>query len=187
MTRVVEGVEDFLARQAERVEQRGDRQLALAVDADVDDVLGVELEVEPAAAIGDDPRGEEILAAGVGLAAVMVEQHARRAVHLADDDALGAVDDEGAVHGHERHVAHVDVLLLDIDDRLGLGLGIDLEGGQAQGDAHRRGIGQAALAALVGVVLGRLRAHSGRSRGARCRRNPGSGTPSASVFSRPET
>ena len=94
-----------------------------------------------------------ILAAGVGLAAVMVEQHARRAVHLADDDALGAVDDEGAVHGHERHVAHVDVLLLDIDDRLGLGLGIDLEGGQAQGDAHRRGIGEAALAALVGVVL----------------------------------
>ena len=96
---------------------------------------------------------KRILAAGVGLAAVMVEQHARRAVHLADDDALGAVDDEGAVHRHERHVAHVDVLLLDIDDRLGLGLGIDLEGGQAQRDAHRRGIGQAALAALVGVVL----------------------------------
>ena len=66
MTRVVEGVEDFLARQAERVQQRGDRQLALAVDADVDDVLGVELEVEPAAAIGDDPRGEEILAARRG-------------------------------------------------------------------------------------------------------------------------
>ena len=76
-----------------------------------------------------------------------------RAVHLADDDALGAVDDEGAVHRHERHVAHVDVLLLDIDHRLGLGLGIDLERGQAQGDAHRRGIGQAALAALVGVVF----------------------------------
>ena len=56
---VVEGVEDFLAGHAERVEQRGDRQLALAVDADVDDVLGVELEVEPAAAIGDDARGEE--------------------------------------------------------------------------------------------------------------------------------
>ena len=64
---------------------------------------------------------------GVGLAAVMVEQHARRTVHLADDDALGAVDDEGAVLRHERHVAHVDVLLLDIDDRLGLGVGIDLE------------------------------------------------------------
>ena len=153
---VVEFGEDVLARQAERVQQRGHRQLALAVDADVDDVLGVELEVEPAAAVRDDPRGEQILARGVGLAAVMVEQDARRAVHLADDDALGAVDDEGAVHGHERHVAHVHVLLLDIDDRLGLGVGVDLEAGQAQRDAHRRGIGQPALAALVGVVLGRL-------------------------------
>ena len=138
------------------MEQRGDRQLALAVDADVDDVLGVEFEVEPAAAVRDDPRGEQELAAGVGLAAVVVEQDARRAVHLADDHALGAVDDEGAVLRHERHVAHVNVLLLDIDDRLGFGLGIDLEGGQAQRDAHRRGIGQAALAALVGVVLGLL-------------------------------
>ena len=54
------------------MKQRRHRQLALAVDTDVDDVLGVELEVEPAAAVRDDPRGEEILAAGVGLAAVMV-------------------------------------------------------------------------------------------------------------------
>jgi hypothetical protein len=104
---VVEGVEDFLGRQAKRLQQRRDRQLALAVDADVDDVLGVEFEIEPAAAIGDDAGGEEIFAAGVGLAAVMIEQHARRTVHLADDDALGAVDDEGAVLRHERHVAHV--------------------------------------------------------------------------------
>ena len=92
----------------------------------------------------------------MGLAAVVVEEDARRTVHLADDHALGAVDDERAVLRHERHVAHVDVLLLDIDDRLGLGLRIDLEGGQAQGDAHRRGVGEAALAALVGVVLRRL-------------------------------
>ena len=56
---VVEGVEDLLARHVERVQQRRHRQLALAVDADVDDVLGVELEVEPRAAIGDDARGEE--------------------------------------------------------------------------------------------------------------------------------
>ena len=136
------------------MEQRRHRQLALAIDADVDDVLGVEFEVEPRAAIRNDARGEEILARRVGLAAVMVEQDARRTVHLADDDALGAVDDEGAVARHQGHVAHVDVLLLDIDDRLGLGVGIDFEGGEAQRDAHRRGIGQPALAALVGVILG---------------------------------
>ena len=136
------------------MQQRGHRQLALAVDADVDDVLGVELEVEPRAAIGDDPRGEEIFARGVGLAAVMVEEHARRAVHLADDHALGAVDDERAVLRHQRHVAHVDVLLLDIQNGAGFRIGIDLEHDQAQRHAHRRRIGHAALAALVGVVFG---------------------------------
>ena len=152
----IEFVEDFLAVVVQRVQQRRDRQLALAVDTDVDDVLGVEFEVEPAAAIRDDPGGEQELAARVRLAAVVVEEHARRAVHLADDDALGAVDDEGAVARHQRHVAHVDVLLLDIEHGPRLGIGVDLEDDQAQRDAHRRGVGHAALAALVGVVLGVL-------------------------------
>src|SRR6185437_8864233 len=148
----VEGVEDFLARHPQGMKQRRHRQLAL--DADVDDVLGVELEVEPASAVGNYARCEQELAAGVGLAAVVVEQNARRAVHLAHDHAFGAVYDEGAVQRHERHVAHVNVLLLDIDDRLGFGLGIDLERRQAQGDAHRGRVGESALAALVNVVLG---------------------------------
>src|SRR5690606_16073221 len=150
---VVEVVEDFLAVEAERVEQRGHRQLALAVDADVDDVLGVELEVEPRATVRDHAGGEEELARRVGLAAVVIEQHTRRTVHLADDYAFGAVDDEGAVLGHERHVAHVDVLLLDIEHGAGLGLGVDLEHDQAQRDLHRRRVGDAALAAFGRVVL----------------------------------
>ncbi len=86
------------------------------------DVLGVELEVEPGAAVGNDPRRIQQLAGGVGLALVVVEEHTGRAVQLGDDDPLGAVDDEGAVVGHERHVAHVDVLLLDILDGLGGGI-----------------------------------------------------------------
>ncbi len=84
----------------------------------------------------------------------MIEQDARRAVHLADDHALGAVDDERAVPRHQGHVAHVDVLLLDIEDRAGLGIGIDLEHDQAERHAHRRRVGHAALAAFLGVVLG---------------------------------
>src|SRR3546814_1573225 len=88
-------------------------------------VLGIEREVEPLAAIGNHAGGVEILARRMGLALVVVEKHARAAVHLADDDALGAVVDEGALVGHERHVAHVDILLLDIEHRLGLGVGID--------------------------------------------------------------
>ena len=50
------------------------------------------------------------------LAAVVLEEHAGRAVELRDDDALGAVDDERAVVGHERNLAHVDLLLLHFLD-----------------------------------------------------------------------
>ena len=40
--------------------------------------------------------------------------HARGADELGDDDALGAVDDEGALVGHHGEVAHEDELLLDL-------------------------------------------------------------------------
>ena len=153
---LVEGVEDLLAVHAEREQQRRHRNLAAPVDARMHDVLGVELDVEPGAAIGNDARREQELARRMGLALVVVEEHAGRAVHLRDDDALGAVDDEGAVVGHERNVAHVDILLLDVLDRLGAGLLVDIEHDQAQRHLERRRIGHAALAALVDVVLRRL-------------------------------
>src|SRR3546814_18322006 len=43
------------------------------------------------------------------------------------------------------------------DLRTGFRIGIDPEHDQPQRDAHRRGIGDAALAAFVGVELGRLK------------------------------
>ena len=92
----------------------------------------------------------------MALALVVIEEHARRTVHLRDDDALGAVDDEGAVRRHEGHVAHVDVLLLDVLDRLGAGVRIDIEHDQAQRDLERRGEGHAALAAFVHVIFRRF-------------------------------
>ena len=150
---LVERVEDFLAAHAERVEQRGDRNFPAAVDARVHDVLGVELDVEPGAAIGDDTGGEQKLARRMGLALVVIEEHAGRAVHLRDDHALGAVDDEGAVVGHERNVAHVDILLLDVLHRLGAGFLVDIEHDQPQRHLERSRVGHAALAALVDVVF----------------------------------
>ena len=150
---VVEGGQDLFLVHAQGIEEGGGRQLAAAVDADEDDVLGVELEVEPRAAVGDDAGGEQQLARGVGLALVVVEEDARRTVHLGDDDALGAVDDEGALVGHERDVAHVDVLLLDVLDGAGAGFLVGFEHDQAQLDLQRRGIGHVALDAFLDVVL----------------------------------
>ncbi len=148
---VVEGAEDLLAVHAQRIEQRRRRQLALAVDADEQNVLGVELEIEPRAAIGDDAGGEQQLAARMGLALVVVEEHAGRTVHLRDDDALGAVDDERALVRHQRNVAEIDVLLLDVLDRFRAGFLIRFEHDEAQLHLQRRGVGHVALLAFLDV------------------------------------
>jgi hypothetical protein len=66
---------------------------------------------------------------------------------LRHDDALGAVDDEGALVGHEREVAHEDRLGLDLAGHVVHELGVDVQ---------RRGVGLAALLALVDRVLGLL-------------------------------
>ena len=99
--------------EAERLEQHGDRLLALAVDAHVHDVALVDLELEPRAAARDH-LGVDDLLLGRGLVGVDAEVHARRTHELRDDDALGAVDDEGAAVGHHREVPHEDRLLLDL-------------------------------------------------------------------------
>ncbi len=166
---LVERRQDLLVVETQRIKQRRHRQLAAPVDANVDDVLGVELEVEPRAAVGNDAGSEQELARRVRAAAVVIEEHARRAVHLGDDDALGAVDDERAVERHERHVAHVDVLLLDVLDRLRAGLLVDIEHDETQLDLERRRVGHVALHALVDVVLRRLElvAHELERRAAR--------------------
>jgi hypothetical protein len=153
---LIEGRQNFLAVEAQRIKQRGHRDLAAPVDARIDDILGVKLNVEPRAAIWNDAGSEQKLARGMALAFVVIEEHARAAMHLRDDDPLGAVDDEGAVDGHERHVAHVDILLLDVLYGLGLRLGIDVEHDEAQRHLERRGKGHAALAALVDIVFRRF-------------------------------
>src|SRR5690606_33424381 len=76
---LVEVVEQRLGVVAERAQEHGGRQLAAPVDADVEDVLAVELEVDPRAAVRDDARREDLLLPA-GLAAAGVEEDARAAV-----------------------------------------------------------------------------------------------------------
>jgi len=100
------------------------------------------LELEPGAAVGDDLRVGQVAARRRVLLAREVD--AGRAHQLGDDDALGAVDDEGAGGRHEREVAHEQLLLLHLarllDDEL-------------DADAQGRGVGGVAVAALALVVL----------------------------------
>ncbi len=103
---------DALGVPAQRLQQHGDRLAALAVDADADGVALVDVELQPRPAGGDDLDGEDVLVGGLVDSGVEVDTG--RADQLRDDDALGAVDDEGALAGHHGEVAHEDRLALDL-------------------------------------------------------------------------
>ena len=148
-------LQDVLDPIAQCAQQDGCRQLAAAVDTDEDVVLRIEFEVQPGPAVGDHPRREQELAGGMGLALVVIEKDARRAMQLGDDDPLSAVDDEGAGLRHERQFAHVNLLLLDILDHLGAGRGLLVVDHQAQQHPQGRRVGRAAQVALT-HVKGRL-------------------------------
>src|SRR5690606_8467641 len=76
------GAENLLGVVAQGPQQNGGGQLSAPIDADKDLVLGVELEIQPGTAIGNDPRRVKQLAGGVGLALVVVEEHAGGPVQL---------------------------------------------------------------------------------------------------------
>ena len=147
--------QDRFRIQANRLEQDGDRHLATAVDTEIQDILGVELEVEPRTTVGNDARREQQLARAVGLALVVLKEHAGRTVQLRDDHALRAVDDERTLVGHERYFAHVDFLLLHFLDDLRLrSRRFAVVNDQLHLGADRRGESQATGLALAYIKGG---------------------------------
>ncbi len=102
-------------RTRQRADERRDVDLAILIDAHADRALGlivlrsvVGLELDPGAAVRDDRGVERRARVRVDVLAVV---DAGRAHELAHDHALGAVDHERALVGHEREVAHEDLLV----------------------------------------------------------------------------
>ena len=75
-------------------------------------------------------------------------------MQLRHDDALGAVDHERAVIGHQRHFAEIDFLLANVLDGLRRAAGFLVVNDQADLDANRRRVGQAAHLAFLDVETG---------------------------------
>ena len=126
---------------AQGADQAGDGKLAVLVDAHKEGVLVIGLVFQPRAAVRNDLRGVGVL---IGLVHLMTVVHAGAADDLRDDDALGAVDDEGAAVGHHGEIAHEDGLLLDLAGVLLQELHPHFDG---------LGIGGVALLALLHGVL----------------------------------
>ena len=168
-----EHIQDLLLGKAQGAQDDGHRKLAAAVDAREHAILRVELEVQPRAAVGNDARGEQQLPGRVRLAAVMIEEHAGAAMQLGDDHALGAVDDERAVLGHERQFAQVDLLLTHVFHRLLGAARFLVEHHQAHFHAQGRRIGEAAQLTFLHVEyrLAQAVAHVLEGRVARIARN----------------
>ena len=138
---LVKRLEDGLVARilrAHRAKQGHRRELARLVDPHAQRVFLGDLQLDPTSALGDDPAGVQLLVARLDLDD---EVDAGRAVELADDDPLGTVDDELAAADHDRHVTQVDRFF---EGRLALV--------EPEPDVERPAVGQAELAALVGVV-----------------------------------
>ncbi|CAB4972783.1 unannotated protein [freshwater metagenome] len=144
---LAEALGDLLGRHAECLEQNGDRLLALPVDAHGYEVLLIDLELEPGTTARDDLRDVDVLVCH--LVDGPLEVGTGRPDKLRHHDALGAVDDEGALVGHEREVTHEH------------GLGLDLASlvvHEFRGDEQRRRVGEVLVAALLHRVLRGLKA-----------------------------
>ena len=127
---------------AEGAEEGGGEEFAaplFPVQIDVKHVAGVELRLVPGAAVGDDAEGMEGLA--VGMLAGFKGQTGR-AVQLADDDPFGAIDDEGALRGHQGQLAHEHFFLFRPLFLL-----------EQKGDMQRRAVGDALAQAFQPVVF----------------------------------
>src|SRR5437899_5064670 len=133
----------LVRREADRAQQRRDRELALTVYLHRHDVLVRGLELEPGAAVRDELGIEET--ATRGWVVDGREVHTRRADELRHDDALGAVDHERALVGHPGEVAEEDVLLGDL-----AGLLVH----ELDARPQRLAVGQVLRAALLLGVLG---------------------------------
>jgi hypothetical protein len=133
----------FWGKGSQGAQKDGDGNGPLAIELDGDIVALSGLKLHPGATIGDEFSLAQQAPCGPILFGVKVD--AGRADQLADDNALGAVDDKGAVLGHEgkvakENLAHDGLVLLAVVEE-----GLDVEGS---------GIGHVALDALGLAVLG---------------------------------
>ena len=140
-------VDVYLLHQTERPKENRSQEFAFAIDAHVEQVLGVVFELNPRAPIRDD------LSQKVGVVVLLLKKHSGRAVELADYHALSSVDDERSVVGHQRNLAEEDFFFLDVANRLLTGVLVGVPDRQANLDLQRDSEGHRLLLTFLFGML----------------------------------
>ena len=123
----------------EREQQRRRRQFAATVDPDIDEVLGVEFEMEPRAAIGMTRAASRNLPEECVLPLPWSKNTPGLRCSCETMTRSAPLMMKVPLLGHQRHVAHIDVLLLDVGDPARAVVLVDIPDAEAQGDLQRRG------------------------------------------------
>src|SRR5579875_927546 len=134
----------FVGAVADGAQQYCRRELPLAVDLDAQYAAVARLELEPGAPARDQLGAAELAASGGILGKVKVDT--RGAHELADDNSLGAINQECAFRRHNRKIAQEDIGFFDLTG---------LFDHELDAKPERSGVGHVALAAgrLVGARL----------------------------------
>ena len=137
----------------QRIQDRCYRQFAAAVDTGIQQVFGIKFKIKPGTAVRNNTGCKQIFTGRNGLAFVMVKEHTRRTVHLRNDNAFGTVENKGTFVRHQRNITHINVLFLNVMDRLCPGGFIRIPNHQTQRSLNRSGISHIALNALFHVIF----------------------------------
>ena len=134
---------------AQCLQQDGHRHFATTVDTEEQLILGIELEVQPRAAVRNHASGEQQFTGRMRFAAVVLEEHARGTVQLGNDDTLGPVDNERPVRSHQGDFTHVHFVFAHFFyNRLGR---FFVQNGQADTCTQWRCKGNAAQLAFLNI------------------------------------
>src|SRR5215471_747026 len=128
--------------QTKRAKEYGAEKLALPVYSHVKQVLCVVLKFDPGPSIRNHLRKEVLIIA------LALEEDPGRAMELAYDYALGTIDDEGTVIGHQRDLSKKDLFFLDVANRLLPRVLIGVPHCESNLDLERDGIGHRLFLAL---------------------------------------
>jgi len=150
---LVEIVQQLFNRVTQSTQKDSHRQFAASVDSYVQNIFCVEFKIEPRTAIRDHTGRIEQLARCVRFSFVVFEEDTGASMQLAYDHALGAVNNEGAVFGHQRNFSEVDLLLLHVTNGLASRRFVVVPYDKTDNHTDRRGKGHSAAAALMDVVF----------------------------------